>query len=581
MSENVNAVHQEIFNTLLKTPHRNVDETLAIHKEQFQKDPNFYGHVAAWSILGKNNNIRDINEVFLAVLFDSPYEEHRDAAYVMLQTLPPYELVRISNMFTGYEETVKFRSFEKDKPVTNNKIGVRVEKARVFKKGEPQDYIPEKTVKLTPKIKQELVTKGLITNSVNSFTVTPLRVFHKGLGHKRIKGELRKAIRDYLKNRESNKNEELLIGSLLRMKNDVKYLYARTNLLPGGNESHWIHQYLFKGIAPAGSRLEAFQKLIKEQNPTEQAKIISDSKIPYPLAVSVLKNLTPSVLIALIEVMTAQELLANLDNLQKRGAMDNPLIKSVIDGKLKSAQKSNKIDAMKGAVASKKAKNINEETKKIVTEITDKQLQKIGKIRVPTALMIDKSGSMKNAIELGKELGSCIAQACENQANFSCFMFDTVPTEIKWKETDGDIANKSSWDKKLKMFNASGGTVPSSVLKLLESSNRFIEQMIIVTDEGENTHNDFAKSLQKYGEKFGSMPNIVIARITGGYGCDKRMENSLKKIGVNVEIVDCDKIDSVSIPNLIRLLSKKSIFDLIQEILNFELPVKKESAVAV
>lgn len=576
MTENANAVHQEIFNTLLKTPHRNIDETLAIHKEQFQKDPNFYGHVAAWSILGKNNNIRDINEVFLAVLFDSPYEEHREAAYVMLQNLPPYELVRISNMFTGYEETVKFRSFEKNKPVTNNKIGVRVEKARTFKKGEPQDYIPEKTVKLTPKVKKELIEKGLITHSTNSFTVTPLRVFHKGLGHKRIKGELRAAIKNYLRNRESSKNEELLIGSLLRMRNDVKYLYARTNLLPGGNENHWINQYLFKGIAPSGSRLEAFQKLVKEQNPTEQAKIISDFKIPYPLAVSVLKNLTPSVLIALIEVMTPQELLANLDNLQKRGAMDNPLVKSVIDGKLQAAKKSNKIDAMKGAVASKKAKNINEETKKIVTEITDTQLQRIGKIKATTALLIDKSGSMKQAIELGKELGACIAQASENQDAFSCYLFDTVPTEIKWKATDGDITNKSSWDKKLKMFNASGGTVPSCVLQLLESQNKFVEQIIMVTDEGENTHGDFAKCLQKYGDRFGSVPNVVIARLTGGYGCDKRIENSLRKIGCNVEVVDCDKIDSVSIPNLIRLLSKKSIFDLIQEILNFELPVKKE-----
>ena len=147
MNENSNSVHQEIFNTLLKTPHRNTDEALAIHKEQFNRDPNFYGHVAAWSILGKNNDIRDINEVFLAILMDSPYEEHRDAAYVMLQSLPPYQIKRICNMVTGYEETVRFRSYEKEKPVTNNKIGVRVEKARAFKKGKASDYLPELNVK--------------------------------------------------------------------------------------------------------------------------------------------------------------------------------------------------------------------------------------------------------------------------------------------------------------------------------------------------------------------------------------------------------------------------------------------------
>ena len=150
-------------------------------------------------------------------------------------------------MVTGYEETVRFRSYEKEKPVTNNKIGVRVEKARAFKKGKASDYLPELNVKLTPKVKKELASKGLIGSNISSFTVTPYRVFHKGLGHKRIKGELRRAIKDYLKYRELPKNEELLIGSLLRMKNDVKFLYARTNTLPGGSEDHWIHKSQSKG----------------------------------------------------------------------------------------------------------------------------------------------------------------------------------------------------------------------------------------------------------------------------------------------------------------------------------------------
>ena len=79
----------------------------------------------------------------------------------------------------------------------------------------------------------------------------------------------------------------------------------------------------------------------------------------------------------------------------------------------------------------------------------------------------------------------------------------------------------------------------------------------------------------------GIVPNVVIARITGGYGCDKRIYNSLVKNGVNVEAVDCDNIDSVSLPNFIRLLTKKSAFDLIQEILSFELPTKKKNAVTV
>ena len=125
-------VHEEMFRSLLQTPHRRVDETLALHLEQFERDPNFYGKLAVYAVVGENCAVRDVNEVFIAILLASSYAAHREAGYVMFQELPPYQAARVARYFTGYDEVVKHPSYEGALP-NNGQYGVSWEKARYSK----------------------------------------------------------------------------------------------------------------------------------------------------------------------------------------------------------------------------------------------------------------------------------------------------------------------------------------------------------------------------------------------------------------------------------------------------------------
>ena len=62
---------------------------------------------------------------------------------------------------------------------------------------------------------------------------------------------------------------------------------------------------------------------------------------------------------------------------------------------------------------------------------------------LPTALFIDKSGSMEIAIELGKRIGSLISAICEKE--LYVYAFDTMAYPI---ERGGD--DLASWEKALK-----------------------------------------------------------------------------------------------------------------------------------
>lgn len=564
-SESALSVHEVMFRTLLQTPHRNTDETLSIHLEQFNRDPNFYGHLAVWAVLGGNNAVRDVNEVFTAVMFNSNFSEHREAAYVMLQEFPPYQVDRIAKIFTGWEDRFRFASYEKKDLPESGKFGVTVEKLK-----------NTKTIDLSKvtKLKKNLVKKGLISKDTNEFTSCDYLIKHSGLKHRHYKGELRRAIRAYLRLREREENRSMAEGMLLRAKNSVYRLYFKSNTLPGGSENHWINQYLFKNITEPGSRLDALKKLSSASDPTVQAKLIVDNKIPYTSAIGAVKNITPSVLVALIESMSPQELMQNMSSLTDRGAMNNPDVKKLIEGKIKSISKSSKVrvDALKGAVAAKMATNLSSEVKDALIEVTDKQLKHHGQIKARTAILIDRSSSMSAAIELGKNLCAAVAQSCVGGNPPIVYLFNTVPTPITWSEKDGDITLKSSWDNKLKMINANGGTEPDKTVKVMISNKQVVDQILLITDEEENYAGRFAAELKNYEKQLGIMPNVVIVRL----GKLNIMETSCKKADISVDVYNCDKLDNVSIPNIIKLLSRKSILDLVQEILGHNLPSKED-----
>lgn len=578
LTESNASVQEEIFRTLLKTPHRQGDEALCVHKQQFERDPEFYGHLAVWAVLDGNNPVRDLNEIFIAVMFASPYPEHRESAFVMLQTLPPYQVQRVCQYYSGWTDVVKHRSYDKALP-ENGKFGITVQRA-VYGKSHAKagEMVPVQTVDLkkNKKMKNELLKKGLISGSDTSFSVTTYRIGHEGLGKKTFNGTFKTAIRAYLRLREREDNRVQMEGALIRSCSAIHSLYYRSNTLPCGNENSWINRYIFKGETEEGSRLHALKKLSTVKDPVVQSQIIMDHKIPYPVAVSLISNMTPSVIVALIDSMSSQELLSNLGALQKRGAMDNADIKALIDAKLKTAKTAKRVDAMKGAAAAKAVKNLDADILKAVTEVTDTQLKKIKPINARVALLIDKSGSMQNAIELGKELAAAIAQACERHKPI-VYTFDTICHQIEWRDSDGDITQKSSWDKKLKMVRADGGTCPGHVVRDMIAKNIEVDEIIVVTDEGENAGAySFSSTILSYEKKFGFRPFVAIVRVASPFGMINTMTKSCEAAGIEVDAIDCSKIDQISMPNLVNRLARQSMFDLVQEIWKRDLPTKEE-----
>src|SRR5262249_8965922 len=162
-----------------------------------------------------------------------------------------------------------------------------------------------------------------------------------------------------------------------------------------------------------------------------------------------------------------------------------------------------------------------------------------GRITRPTALLIDKSGSMSVAIELGKRLGAMISAVCE--ADLFVYAFDTMAYPI---ERAGD--DLAAWERALVGITAGGGTSCALALEYLLRKRQYVEQVLAVTDEGENTPPLFVDSLKRYRAELKADPTVCFVRTPGA---TTQLEDACRAAGVLTDAFQFSG-DYYALPNL-------------------------------
>jgi hypothetical protein len=511
--QNEQDLRLELLNTLLTTPHRQLAAVWPVHSSMVQKDPRFYVRLGAW--YSDHGDVRDHKEMFIITLILSDFEGHRDVGLAMLRHLPPYQVVRVLDFIHGRK--------------TTRKVGVRpAEKQRGRKQAQSPD---------APAAVETVVEDfGLFRN--------PPRA-------------LKTEIARYLREREDD--PEWFDSTVLIARKATKRLYALLHIKPGAR----AQKILFEEDPPADSRVFALKALAKAATPAEQARTIIEQRIPYRVAATVVQQLTPTVLFALVERMSPQELINNLGALQRRGALDNPDLKTLIELKLEEAKTGARVSAFKAEEAMKAAP-LTADVRQKLEQVADTQVKAKGRIQRPTALLIDKSGSMEVAIELGKRIGAMISTICEKE--LYVYAFDTVAYPVE--RAGADLA---AWEKALKGITAGGGTSCGVALDYMTRKRQYVEQLIVVTDEEENTPPLFVETLQKYRAAVQADPNVCFVR-TPGARTD--LEDQCRRAGLA-----CDAFqftgDYYALPNLVPLVSRPSKLELLMEIMEYPLPLRK------
>jgi hypothetical protein len=529
MSTNEQDLRGEILNTLLTTPHRDLEKVWPIHQDLIAKDPRFYVRLAAW--YADHGDVRDHKEMFIVALSLSDFDGHRDVGLALLRQLPPYQVVRVVDFISGRKTTRKVRKGEERQALrqASKKARQRAARAALGTDSAEHDAAKGEPGKIT-------VESGLFRN---------------------IPRAMKTEITRYLRQREAD--ADWFDGSVLTARKAMKRLYALLHVAPGER----AQKILFDQEPPADSRLNALRELAAAKTPAEQAHVIVERRIPYRVAATVVRQMTPTVILALVNQMSAQELINSLGALQRRGALDSPEIKALVESKLTEAKTAQRVSALKTGQAIEAA-GVSADIRKQLEGVADAQIKAKGRIRRPTALLVDKSSSMHEAIELGKRIGAIVSAICES--NLFVYAFDTMAHEIVARGTE-----LADWERAFAGITANGATSCGVALKFLERKKQYVEQVVMITDEQQNTPPLFVPALREYAAALKTAPSLVIVRTPGG---SDFVEKQCRQEGIVVDVFQFDG-DYYSLPNLVPMLARPSRLELLMEIMEYPLPQRQ------
>jgi hypothetical protein len=464
-------VRIQILNSFLTTPHGKLADLAPLHTAALERDPLFYGHLAAW--YAGRGEVRDHKVLFVAHLLTSDFPELREAGWMLLQKLPPHM------------------------------VAAALDHAK-------------RVIGKAPRV-------------------------------------LKSAVASYLRALESN--AERFDRAALRGKQDLKHLYASLRIAPAPR----AQRILFEELPPLGSPLLALKQLAQATEPAEQARMIVEQRIPYTIAAGAIKTLTPTVLVALIDVMTPQEAINHLAALKRRGAFDHPEVKALVETKLKAAEHDTRVSTLKATRALANVA-LDESTEALLTEVTDKRVANITRIARPTALFVDKSGSMTQAIEVAKEVAALVSAVC---TDFRVLAFDAEAFAVV-----AQGAERSAWERAFRMIKADGSTSIGAPLAKLARERHYVEQLVIVTDMGENAAPLFHDAYAQYARELGVAPNVTIVAVGGN---DQRFLSRLREQAIPLTVWEF-KGDHYSLPNLLPLLALPSRAELVEQVMEVALP---------
>jgi hypothetical protein len=260
----------------------------------------------------------------------------------------------------------------------------------------------------------------------------------------------------------------------------------------------------------------------------------------------------------------------NMAALKRRGAMDDKDVKALIEQKIAESATDKRVSTMKAKKAIEVA-HLDEETERILTEVTDKRVADKVEIKRPTALFVDKSSSMTQAIGVAKQLAALVSAVIS--ADFRVYAFDSAAFEVKTDVKGDRRPALSDWEKAFKFIKANGSTSVGSALMKMLREKFYAENLVIVTDEGENTAPYLKDAYTEYTEVMKVAPSIIIVQVGGA---NHSFVTALQGRGIEVMRYQINITEHYALANVLPLLAMPSKAELVDLIMGYALPQRSK-----
>lgn len=368
---------------------------------------------------------------------------------------------------------------------------------------------------------------------------------------------MRRLIERYLRELEADKNR--WERTALQHRETLKGLYAKYHIKP----SAFADLVLLKGQAPTGRF--AVVRQLATLGAEEIAGAMAAYKLPFLVVRGALgaRAKEPDVLTALITRMTPAELVTNTKALERLGFKDIPAARAAFEAGLEKASGSKKVTLKTTKAAEAE---VDPRIAAKLQALQERQLTALGSIEGRWLVLVDKSGSMEEAITKGREVAALLARLVET---VHLVFFDTSPRTI---EASGKTLEELT--AATRGIAAHGGTSIGCGLQYALDRKWEIDGIALVSDGGENQHPIFAEVYERYTKALGLTPTVYWYQLQGGLPqFFSALELERKQFLANCATAQCDVQvfdltggDYYSLPNLVQTM-RVGRYQLLDEIL--------------
>ena len=292
-------------------------------------------------------------------------------------------------------------------------------------------------------------------------------------------------------------------------------------------------------------------------SPVEAAGAISKFRIPFLIASGALgaKMKETDLLVALINRMSATELVTNTKMLEKLGMKNNPAVRGAFDKAMEKASTSKK-NTLKTTQAVDAVED--EGLKEKLRGLQAKQIKAAGGPEGDWLVLADKSGSMTHAIEIARHVAAALAQFVKGKVWL--VFFDTSPMTVDVTGLSLDQVMAAT-----RHIGAGGGTSIGCGLNRMLAEKVAVDGIAVVSDGGENNAPLFTDVYAKYAKFVDKSVPVYFYRCDGDGDV---FSGNLNRAGIESQMLDMrgSKVDFYSIPNLVQAM-RSNQYSLVDEIM--------------
>ncbi len=379
-------------------------------------------------------------------------------------------------------------------------------------------------------------------------------------------GMLKRLIKRYLREREAVWGwwERTAVSH----RASLQTLYALNRIKP----SEAANRILFKRDRetrkrvdyPAGS-VFADIKALPTMSAHEAAGVIMGRKLPFLVLMGALgpRLKETDIALALIDRMSATELVTNTKMLERLGVTTIPELRSAFESGLKRVAESDDV----GFKAQRAAEVLSEDQTK-PTELSGKlaaaqtRTMKRNAVEGDWLVLGDCSGSMTAAIDGARRVAATLAMMVKGDVHLVFFNFDATNYDVSGKDYDEVL-------KLTARVRAGGATSIGRGLSYAREHGWNVDGIAIVSDAQENTSPFFVAEYQALTQTLGKEVPVYLYRYWAGrsHWMDKDLGETMRAAGLDLQEFAMGQVDHYSLPNIVATM-RTQIYSLADEIMD-------------